>query len=92
MTNYCPNCECAKCTKAKRDQKLWQKAMEACARWNWDAHPIEIATELCQLDEDIEEEKEILDAHLKAIEEWFGKDMRLTIEDSMPYIKELLVR
>jgi hypothetical protein len=80
MESYCEQCECERC-KAKTKAKAFKdEAQDACKRWNWNAHPIEIVDEMSSMDE------ERIAAYLDAIEECFGFDTMARIKDDLEHL------
>jgi predicted nuclease with TOPRIM domain len=88
----CENCECDECISVLENasrKKVKEKYKDWCERWNWNAHPLEIAVEL--RDEhnfnDIyaEEFQELLDV----VETFFSKSTRDNLKETCDYIFDM---
>ena len=47
----CPNCNCYLCTKERKEEKEQAEIKKMCESWSWNAHPLEVAQILAEMEE-----------------------------------------
>lgn len=79
----CENCNCYECVQERELSEKKERAQELYQSWNWNAHPIEIAQYIKEIEEEDEEFAELL---LEGIKDFFGQDSYDYIADAIHYV------
>jgi hypothetical protein len=75
--SFCPNCECSDCEDAREWNELLEEFHQKCESWNWNAHPMEIAKEIQEMDL----ADDVLDLLFRKIEDFFDASARVEVEE-----------